>query len=68
MPATTNDAESRARRLYPDHPGFQRAYLKGAEAAIAGDGVEACPYRRQGWKAWRQAWLAGHASEAGEEE
>lgn len=60
---TVTRAWVRARRLYPRSSGFQRAYVRGVQAALAGRPPDVCPYRsRGGWKAWRAAWLHGHAS------
>lgn len=62
-------ARQRARRLYPRSAGFQGAYLRGVEAALAGRPVDTCPYRRKaGWQAWRRAWLRGYQSVAPPEE
>jgi ribosome modulation factor len=59
-------ARARARRLYPRSTAFQGAYMKGARAALAGKGPDACPYRRDPRRSWTQnfrvAWMRGHAS------
>ncbi len=58
----TTRAWARARRRYRS-PQFQRAYVRGARAALAGLPIDACPYRnREGWTAWRNAWLSGYHS------
>lgn len=55
-------AWTRARRLY-DSPGFQKAYVRGARAALSGRHADVCPYRsRSGWVAWRRAWMRGFNS------
>lgn len=55
-------AWARARRLYRSD-GFQRAYVRGVQSALAGKPADACPYRsRGGWAVWRRAWLAGYRS------
>lgn len=55
-------AQTRARRLYQS-AGFRTAYVNGARAALNDAPVDDCPYsRKPGWRAWRRAWLAGHAS------
>jgi ribosome modulation factor len=52
----------RAQACYAS-PQFQRAYVKGARAALRGLTADACPYRnRHGWRAWRTAWLRGYRS------
>lgn len=62
-------AQTRARRIYPRSSGFQGAYVKGAQAALAGRSRDACPYRnRRGWIAWRRAWLSGYSSVAPEDD
>jgi ribosome modulation factor len=59
-------AQQRALRLYPRSKGFRSAYLAGARAALAGRPVDACPYRRDPGKTWRQAyrlaWMRGYES------
>lgn len=55
-------ARARARRRYRS-AGFQNAYVAGARAALRGRPIDDCPYgRKPGWRAWRRAWLSGHAS------
>lgn len=50
------DAQRRARKLYPRSKGFRGAYLKGARAALRGAPESACPYPDDPAKTWRQAW------------
>lgn len=64
-------ARHHARREYPTHKGFQRAYIKGWYAQFAGRTSDENPYRgrtqhrgasRAGGTftfAWRAAWLRG---------
>lgn len=55
-------AEARAARTYKS-PGFRKAYRAGAVSALAGRPADDCPYdSRSGWRAWRNAWLAGWRS------
>lgn len=57
-------AWTRARRLYKSE-GFQRAYVAGAKAKLAGKPADECPYRRRpggGWSAWRVSWMLGWQS------
>lgn len=64
-------AAERSRRLYPRSVGYQRAYFRGAQAALAGKPETACPYRREvasTWRtAWRRAWMGGYDSIRGDE-
>lgn len=59
-------AQERARRIYPRAVGFQRVYVRGASARLAGLPPDACPYRRDPAKTWRnayrRAWLRGYES------
>lgn len=67
--ANIQNAQRRARRLWPTSKGFQGAYLKGWRARQAGLPADACPYDRHlyggtgngSWAwAWRNAWIQGH--------
>lgn len=66
--AALQDAQARARRLYPRSKGFRSAYLAGWRAARNGSTSRACPYQddpKKTWrKAWRLAWMRGHLSHA----
>lgn len=55
-------AGRRAARFYGSKQ-FRMAYVRGARAALDGRPADSCPYRsREGWKAWRKAWLRGYES------
>lgn len=64
------EAGTRARKVYPRSPGFRRAYVEGARAAIKGDPKTFCPYRDEQANTWRRtyrlAWLRGWLSAARE--
>lgn len=55
---TIERVRAEARTLYGS-PGFRRAYVRGWAAGANGYPIEACPYRKPGWAAWRKAWEAG---------
>lgn len=58
-------ANERASRLY-DSPGFRGAYVRGAQAALAGRDKNACPYGTEGWRrTFRLAWMRGWYSIVG---
>lgn len=67
--ADVQRAQARARRLWPTHPGYRGAYLKGWRARRAGLPEGACPYDRKlhgesgngtwAW-AWRSVWFQGY--------
>lgn len=60
-------AKARADRVYRS-PGFRRAYVNGATAAIQGRPVDANPYpvdQKKTWRAaYRNAWNLGYRSVA----
>lgn len=64
--ASLADARRRAALLYPRSRAFQGSYLRGAQAAVSGDPIDASPYvrtRRSGWGvAYHAAWTNGYLS------
>lgn len=53
-------------RRFPRSRGLQRAFIRGAQAQLDGQPIDACPYgrrrarRARGWPTvWRSAWAGG---------
>lgn len=61
-----DEAQARARRLYPRSRAMRNVYLRGVRAALAGKPISVCPYpvTHDGTyrQAWRLAWTGGYHS------